>query len=238
MDEQSKDESQPDQPRMVPSYLNYLRWLETDEVIAKAMGSEPNADSALGWLCRTLTPPVLPVLRLRYAKVANADNHLALFPYKTNIAVKVLIPLLQAKAAFVMGHELSCIAMCGMVGEMLANLRFEMSPHGRGPQALNEDQQKKLFGKPFGRLDHSRRIDVLDSLGLVDKPTADLFRDLASKRNDYLHGFSQPHETLGADACRLYGVTALLVGRITGLSVKGTQVSMSQELLDYLDDQA
>src|SRR5262245_30780423 len=105
----------PEQAHRIAGTLNYLRWIEADETMQK-LGFTLNAESALNWFCQTLHRPLMSALVGRYAQVANLDHALFFFPTEHPVLVeKVLIPLHQAKVAFVLGHEFGCIAMCGMV---------------------------------------------------------------------------------------------------------------------------
>src|SRR5690606_4368074 len=98
---------------------------------------------------------VLGVLKARYERLTECDYPLFAFPYDQVVAEKVMIPLHQAKVAFILGYELGCIAMCGMVGEMLASLRFKMSRFGSGPDAWTPSRQERLLGRGFEHIEHS-----------------------------------------------------------------------------------
>src|SRR5258707_5386787 len=121
----------PPERQNVVMLLNYLRWFAAEDDM------HFNADTSLEWFCSTLPHrPLLGTLRERYEQVNGLDVQLFLFPHEKILVEKVLIPFHQAKVAFVLGHELGCIALCGMVAEMLATFRFQVSPHGTGPQAM------------------------------------------------------------------------------------------------------
>lgn len=219
----------------IPVYKDYLKWEQATPPVNSRETNGVSDRDAIAYLGRCLAVPSLKTLVQRYRKIANEDAALVTFPYHEKLAIKVLLPLHQAKAAFVLGHELSCIAMCGMIAEMLASLRFDVSRYGTcGSMSMTIEAQRQVFGNDFENLPHSRRIDVMLGCGLIDLDTANMFRDVAGTRNNYLHSFSQPHEKLAADAKRLYGLVVKLVIRITGLDAKDGSTWMSQELLEYL----
>lgn len=214
--------------------LNYLRWLEADGAL-----EAPTSDSTLEWFCRTVPHrPLLPLLVGRYAKLGNSDARLAAFPVEQVLMEKVLIPLHQAKVAFIMGHEIGCIALCGMVGEMLAIFRFQVSVHGSGPQAMSESQQERLFSRPFERIEHSRRIGLLEMLKLIDTQTADEFLKLSKLRNTYLHRLSQDHDQLATQAIEAYRTVGKLAEKILGLGFQTRAVKISPEVLAYIRGKA
>lgn len=206
--------------------LNVLRWLAAEEVAVPF-----NADTTLEWVCASLSGrPLLQVLRYRYAHFKNADNELFFFPTtRSDVVQKVLIPLFQAKAAFVLGHELSCIAMCGMVGEMLTIVRFEMSRN-----TLTRAQQGRLLGGLFENIQQRRRVQLLELMGMLDTETANELNDLGGVRNTYLHNLSKPHDDMWRDAVRAYKLAVRLTAKILGFGLKNGQVTISPEFLDYL----
>jgi hypothetical protein len=230
------DSGQPDRPQDqgLTVAVNYLRWLEADGVL-----DPPTTDTTLEWLCRTIPHrPLVPSLIGRYAQLGNSDGMLFAFPLEQVLMEKVLIPLHQAKAAFIMGHELGCIALSGMVGEMLSIFRFQISPHGSGPHAMTETQQERFFGRTFERIDHGRRIGILELLRLIDSQTADQFLRLSRTRNAYLHRLSEPHEELAKNAKEAYGIVAGLAAKILGLGIETRVVKISPEVLDYVRNRA
>jgi hypothetical protein len=216
----------PQQNTQMRGALNYLRWLSAEGIVPPC-----TAETALEWFCQTLTHrPVLESLLGRYDHFKNVDNALTFFPVEdAQIAEKILIPLHQAKVAFVMGHELSCIALCGMVGEMLAIVRFEMSSN-----TLTRQQQQRLLGGPFENIEHGRRIRLLELMEMLDKETADTLNDLRSIRNTYLHNLSKSHKDMWQDALKTYKLTVNIAKKVLGLGIKEALPTISPEFRDYL----
>lgn len=222
------------EPERIAAMLNYLRWFAAEEKAGEAMGLPFNAETSLEWFCQTLQRPVLDALKGRYAALAGIDHQIAVFPTEQALVEKVLIPLHQAKVAFVLGHELGCIALSGMVAEMLATLRFQVSPLGSGPTALTEARQQRLFGNPFERIDHSRRVGILELTGLIDLQTGDLFKEMSKIRNAYLHRLSHPHEEMAKDARRSYELAVMLAVKVLGLGIAQGGAKISPEVLAYI----
>lgn len=214
--------------------LNYLRWFAAEESGEKLIGYAFNADTSLDWFCQTLASPRLDALRGRYLSLAGIDEQAAVFPSEPVLVEKVLIPLHQAKVAFVLGHELGCIALAGMVAEMLATLRFQVSPHGSGPSAMTKGQQNRLFGRTFEEIDHSRRLGILELLGLIDSETGNQFKEMSGIRNKYLHRLSQPHVEMAADARRSYELAVTLAVKVLGLGIAPSGAKIDPEVLTYI----
>ena len=191
-------------------------------------------DTALAWFCQTLSAPILEALRGRYKALMGVDHQMAIFPVEPVLLEKVLYPLHQAKVAFVLGHELGCIALSGMVAEMLATLRFQISPFGSGQQALSKGRQTRLFGRDFEEMEHSRRLGLLELLGLIDLATGDEFKELSSIRNRYLHRLSHPHKEMSDDARRAYELAVGLAFKILGIGLKDRRATIAPEVLAYI----
>jgi hypothetical protein len=222
---------QPNSDR-IAARLNYLRWFAAEDLPGNV---DPlNADIALGWFCQTLRRPLLGVLKARYGNLVGLDNQLAVFPHEEVLIEKVLIPLHQAKVAYVLGHELGCIALSGMVAEMLATLRFRVSGFGSGPNAMTKRRQERLFGRDFEGMEHSRRVGILELLKLIDSETAEQFSILSKVRNKYLHRLSEPHEELAKDALRSYAIAVTLAVKTLGLGFKESSVTINPEVLAYI----
>jgi hypothetical protein len=225
--ERSEDES-------ISATINYLTWLAAEDLTGTNLRIPLNAETSLQWFCQTLRPPLLDVLKSRYALLAGIDAAAMVFPAEQLLVEKVLIPLHQAKVAFVLGHELGCIALCGMVAEMLATLRFQVSEHGCGPKVMTESRQRRLFGRSFEEIEHSRRVGFLELLGLINLATGDLFKEMSGIRNKYLHRLSQPHAEMSKDALRSYQITVALSISVLGLGFLDGRATLNGEVLAYI----
>ena len=213
--------------------LNYLRWFAAEDEPSFAFPL--NSDTALQWFCQTLQQQhLVDVLKARYRNLIGSDDELFVFPAEEALIEKVLIPLHQAKVAYVLGHELGCIALAGMVAEMLATLRFKVSRFGSGEEAMTESRQERLFGKSFERLQHTARVGTLELLQLIDHQTADEFMVLSRIRNKYLHRLSEPHQELARDAAQAYRIAVKLAVKVLGLGSRDGGVAISPEVLVYI----
>lgn len=214
--------------------VNYLRWLAAELHLPEELRGPLNEQGALEWFCQTLATPGLHTLQSRYQALAGMDHAVFVFPAEKLLVEKILVPLHQAKVAFVLGHELGCIALCGLVGEMLTVFKFQISTKGTGPTALSCNQQKRLFGGEVESLQQSRRIGALELLGVIDTETATLLIELSATRNKYIHRLSHSHDTMSRDAARTYSIAAQLVGKLLGLGLSGFSSTIAPDVLDYL----
>lgn len=76
---------------------------------------------------------------------------------------------------------------------------------------------------------------MLHALRLIDEVTRAAFDDLRTIRRRYLHLFSQPHDSLEADARKALDDAAKVVAFVLGLTFKYGAVGLRSELMAYLD---
>ena len=72
---------------------------------------------------------------------------------------------------------------------------------------------------------------MLETLGLIDEPTARAFNLVRKARNRYLHFFSKETNNLERDVVDVFLTTVGLVVTVTGLAVKDGKVLLRPELL-------
>ncbi len=153
-------------------------------------------------------------------------------PREQLILGRIIWPLRAAKQSFILGNFLGCIALCGTISEMLANLRFEASEHAE----MSSGSQRRMFGSQFDRLGQSRRIEVLSELGLYSAEEVRLSREIKVTRDRYLHALSVSADEIESHAAAIYGATVQLVDAmvaVRGSSPPGT-VAAGSHLVDFL----
>jgi hypothetical protein len=175
---------------------------------------------------------------VRYREIT--PNDLPIAPHESTILGKLVWPLRHAKGSYALGNYLGCIALCGMVGEMVAILLWDICKVKLGgPDPATAKDQEDLFGRPFEKLGQERRVRVLRRLSLIEDEAQAVFDRLRHTRNRYLHFLSQPHDDVASDARRAFAdaliVTHLVLG-VKGLA--GGAVTLRPELMSYLHEKA
>jgi hypothetical protein len=126
----------------------------------------------------------------RYKEIAAVPDPFPIVPAEPTILQKLVWPLRHAQGSYALGNYVGCIALCGMVGEMVAIILWDISKVSLQGQAMGEAQQRAMFGSTFERLGQERRVDVLHALKLVDDTTK-AFDRLRAIRRKYLHLLSE-----------------------------------------------
>jgi hypothetical protein len=157
----------------------------------------------------------LQVLVDRYHAISGL-NESPIVPAEKHILEKLIWPLKQAKASYMLGNSLGTIALCGMVAEMVTVLIYEMSSIAFNKKVMAEKDQRNLFGDTFEKLGQDRRVNVLVFHGSVDAEMKSWIDTVRGKRKHYLHFYSQEHTSIDQDAVEVFNATVQLVGRVIG----------------------
>jgi hypothetical protein len=222
--------------RLIEGWINPLKCPEIDLFprAPDAPPGPPEADRLLDYLYDPEVDRSREAFVARYNEIAAIADPLPIVPAERTILGKLVWPLRHAKGSYALGNYLACIALCGMVGEMVAILLWDISKAQLHGQPVTEANQRALLGSTFEKLGQERRVAVLHALRLVDDATKTAFDDLREIRRRYLHFLSQPHAQLSADARRAYERALKVVAVVLGPTFHEGKVSLRPDLMDYL----
>jgi len=189
------------------AFVNPLVWPAADPDIAQKRKLIINEQNTLDCFC---VPPGTEADiddmadRYRAIHAAEASEGEFVFPNETTILEKIVSPLRQAKACYVVENYLGTIALCGMIAEMVAILMFELSRPTHNRKPLDEQAQHRIFGATFKDLGQQRRVDILRAYGLIDEVQEDAFRQAAGIGRGHLHHLSAASGPLAVDVRSMY----------------------------------
>jgi hypothetical protein len=233
-----------DESRTEPTVLNPLIFLSLDPLFTGG-GLKRKRFSSVGFLCDLVgvlsadphkhIPTLRKAIAARHDDLAPLENDLFLVPAEKQLLDRIVWPLRGAKATYLLGNFLACIALAGTVGEMVAQLVFDSARLSVRGKALDEEGQKVRFDRTFERMFQSRRIRVLEDLGLWSPDQAKKARDLSEIRNKYLHSLAVDLTAAQDHARRAYGLAAELAAATVNLPIgaEGT-VKITPQLRRYL----
>ena len=169
------------------------------------------------------------------------DTHITFAPAYSNIAERIVKPLVVAKRHYCLAEYISCIAVSGIICEMLTLLIWKMSIiiiHGK---ELSEEEEEKLFGRNFERIDQKRRLDILLTIKAISDSLYKKLDNVRETRNKYLHAWEYDTKQQKGDAKRLIIATLLSFKEITDMklivSKSGDQkVLINPKLHKFLQD--
>ena len=220
-----------------PGWINPLKCPEIDllpNVPGTEVGEPPAPDRLLDYLYAPEVDRSPAAFVARYKEIATVPDPFPVVPAEPTILEKLVWPLRHAKGSYALGNYVGCIALCGMVGEMVAILLWDISKVVLQSQVMTEAQQRALFGSSFERLGQERRVDILHTLKLLDDPTKGAFDSLRAVRRKYLHLLSQTHAQVAPDARRAYEDALKVVAVVLGQTFKQGAVVLRPDLMAYL----
>lgn len=163
------------QDKFLTGYVNPLQFLDVDEPWASLKKSEPTLESIIKFVCGPYNKSDLKALITRYKKISIEKQRLFIAPADERILHKLIFPLRNAKASYMVGNYLGTISLCGMVAEMVAILLFEIYDFKLNNKNMNKRQQESLFGNTFEKLGQDRRVKVLHAYSIVDDKIKESF---------------------------------------------------------------
>lgn len=207
-----------------------LNPLKTDEELAGKF-DDAQPDSVLKFILKDDQN----AFTRRFKDIAAAPNLLPIVPAEPTIMEKLVSPLRHAKASYLLSNYLGCIALCGLVSEMVAILIWDISKVQFGGERITAKQQNDIFGSTFERLGQDKRVKVLSGLKLIDDGTKQAFDAIRKIRRQYLHFLSGAHTTIARDARQAYDGALIVVAMVLGARKfeKGAVV-LREDLINYL----
>ena len=213
--------------------LNPLMFLEFEKTF-----SQKNVDleTVLGFLCWPGSDHSIDDVKSRYDYINRISNKLKFAPVEENLLEKVIWPLRQAKACFVLSNNIGTISICGFIAEMIVILLFNISAIHVDNKAISLEDQKNMFGDSFENLGQARRINVLYGFKLLDEKKRGILLEIKRIRNKYMHFLSQKNANLKKDAKRIFEKTEEIVTLIIGQEIKNGNFVLNPNLLRYIDE--
>jgi hypothetical protein len=217
----------------MPTFKVWINPLKCPQ-LEPAAATAPTAEQLLDYLFAPELDRGLDAFVTRYGEIAAVNDPIPIAPAEPNILEKLVWPLRHAKGSYALGNYLGCIALCGMVGEMVAILLWDISKVSLQGRQMAARDEEAVFGRAFEKLGQERRTQVLRVLSLIDADTEAAFDSLRSIRRRYLHFFSQTHSELAADARHAYEDSLKVVAVVLGQTYKDGAVVLRPDLMNYL----
>jgi hypothetical protein len=197
----------------------------------KARGAKPTQENLLQYLTGRIEVPIDHFVQV-YGVIDSSEREspIIVAPAQRQIVWKLLWPLRCAKTTFMLGDFVGTIALCGMVAEMVAILRFEIE----GDQAGAE---KRISLAEFESKGQQRRVAILVDDGLLRESERLLFEKILTTRRRHLHIFSKDEADPAGDASNCYKCACGLVSWIIGNQYQDADPKISTALMDWLDRQ-
>jgi hypothetical protein len=221
--------------KLIEGYINPLQFIDADEPWATGLNREISAQSILDFICTPGIGSDIESILSRYKSINVEKKRIFAAPKEQRLLDKFIWPLRNAKAAYMCGNYLGVVALCGMVGEMVAIFLFEINSIKINKRIITVKDQKALFGYNFEKLGQERRVKILYTFGIITDEMEKSFSDIRTIRKEYLHYWSKDHEKLPSDAVRCFEAAVLLVLSAIGLDLRDGKLIMNKAIFKYLE---
>jgi len=177
----------------------------------------------------------------RYVEITNKETHVIFTPAYSNIIERIVKPLVVAKRHYSLGDYISCIAVSGIICEMLAILIWKMSIIKIHGNDISADEEEKIFGKDIESVGQKRRLDILLAFVAISNDIFTKFNNVRETRNKYVHAWEYDTRQQKGDAKRLILTTLLLFKEVINMKLvvnkNGKQsVSINPRLHKFLQN--
>lgn len=221
----------------MPVLKAWVNPLKCPEIDFQLSGSGvPTADRLLDYLFAPELQRGCEVFVDRYRELAAVDDPISMAPAESTILEKLIWPVRQAKGSYALGNYLGCIALCGMVGEMVSILLWDISKVSFRGGLMTKEDQRAILGRTFEQLGQQRRIQVLRGFNLIDDNAKEALDNLRTIRSKYLHLLSQPHTQVALDAKQAFKDTLHVVAVVVGQTFTDGTVVLRADLMAYLTE--
>lgn len=155
----------------------------------------------------------------RYAEATTEESYTPIVPHTKEIFERLLKPLKSAKKNYCLGEYPATIALCGVVGEMLAILLWKINDVRLKGQPIAEKDEVGLFGKPFEKLNQDQRLKILKTFSHIDENQYNNFDLIRKSRRPYLHLWTADLKDEKKEALDIFKKTFQLFKEITGIGL-------------------
>ena len=219
--------------RLVKAQINPLAFIEV-EFPSPGKADSISAETLVSFLCRPGTLDDAHSLVERYKRISTGPTLFAA-PAEPRILEKLVWPLRHAKASYVLGNNLSVVALCGMVAEMVAMLLWKSAETKLNGRAMTEEDEKALLGSTFEKLPQDRRVRILKAYGIIASDVTSDFDTIRRTRRQYLHLWSHDHGCLPDDAVKCFHAAIRLVIKAIGQDFNDGRLVLNPALIRYLE---
>lgn len=148
------------------------------------------------------------------------------------------MPLRSAKKCYCLGDYSATIALCGIVGEMLAILLWKINDVRLKGEPITERAERGLFGKTFELLGQEKKIKILKTFGHINEIQYANFNLLRESRRPYLHLWNTDLINEQAVALDVFKKSFQLFKEVTGTRLADAgSVAVNPLLLNFLNKQ-
>ncbi len=220
----------------------YIKKQDIDDILNKKQ-KQPDQNWSIKILESFFERPISSInkdILNRYVEITTKKTHTNFSPAYKNIMERIVEPLVLSKRHYCLGEYISSIAVGGLTSEMLAHLVWKISTFKVSGKEISIDEEKKLFGKNFEKLQQIRRINILFVMKAIKHEELKKLDQIRTIRNKYLHAWEYDTKQQKGDAKKIVEFIFELFKTITDINLvldsgKKQTLSINPHLLNFLN---
>jgi hypothetical protein len=155
----------------------------------------------------------------RYVEATTEESHTPVVPHTEAILERLLKPLKSAKKNYCLADYAATIALCGVVGEMLAILVWKINEVSLKGKPITEKEEVGLFGRSFEKLGQEKKLEILKTFGFITEAQFTSFKKIQDSRRPYLHLWTADLKNEQTDALDVFKKSFQLFKEVTGIKL-------------------
>jgi hypothetical protein len=197
--------------------------------------SGPDPETVLSFLCAPGFDREVNDLVERFRKISKEKVRLVVAPREERILRKLVWPLRNAKASFMLGNHLGTISLCAAVGETLTLLLLDLSTYGPDGKPKGMTMHGGESVEVFENMSQEERIRRLRKERAVEEAIADLLDLIRATQRRYLPLWPDDGVRLERDAVAVYHAAVAAVVHTLDPQVSEGKVVLPEPLVNYLE---
>ena len=211
---------------------NPLSWLDADFYQNKT-GQKPTMENLFTYLSNGIVKGGIDYCIQQYAKMR--PETLILLPGNSFFIEKIATPLKYAICNYMLRNSLGTVVLCGIIGEMMTNLTFEVWNEEESKKRMDESEQQKTFGRKFEDLrNQKKKISILFQKEIISEKSRDYLEHIREIRNEYVHFYSKDPKDIDKDALEIFKFTNKMIEEILHLEFKNKKGWMNTHFVNYV----
>ena len=187
-------------------------------------------------LCQDSSADVLEKIKERYLRLSTSDLDIFVVPAENVILNKIVWPLKSAKQAFCLADFIGCIALCGMVCEMVMVFIYDLVATQSNLNHLAHKDQQLFVDRKYERRGQEERIKKLRKLGFIPDSMSKDAHTVRKIRREYLHFLNKDFAKLEEDAYLAYVAAFRVVKSLVELPLGDEgRLAIPSHLKSYLE---
>jgi len=223
-----------EQGRHYRAWINPLQFHSAVEPALGTSAGDLTEAAVLNFICTPGVAADLRSLTKRFRTISKEKVRLVAAPSEERILAKLIWPLRNAKASYMVGNFLGTISLCAAVAETVAILLLDLREIEKRLETGEDADGTLPLVSRHENLARIERIRELRERGIIDDGLGLLFDLVRSRRQRYLPLWPDDRDTIPEDAVEAYHATVAIVVHAIGQDLGEGTIQLQPALVRYL----